>query len=655
MIKYRSDIDGLRAIAVGGVVLFHALPWSLTGGFVGVDVFFVLSGYLITAIICGEARRGEFSIGRFYERRFRRIMPALVLMAVATTIASIIILSPRGLVDYGKALFGVATFTANIVFWDDTGYFAPDAGDMPLLHTWSLAVEEQFYILWPFVAAYFARKEDQRPLRIFVILTVLVSLALSTVGVKFYKDLTFYMLPTRAWELGLGAMLAVGAVPAIRKQAYREAAALLGVLLILVPMVFYTEAVPFPGPAALPPCLGAVLIIHAGDKARTLIGRFLSLGPILYVGLVSYSLYLWHWPVLVLPRLAMNRPLTTLEAIVAILAAFALAAVSTKYVESRFRGRGTWQMTRKQVLRTSAGTATVLAAIGIVLVSTNGLFEYVSPAVQAAEIANDDYNPRRRACHAEQAGASGKLGDLARCVSGKPDATPGYDVLLWGDSHADHLMPGIEAIANARNLEVRQATVSRCSPVSQYVAYVEHPAACAKIYQTALAEAASQKDLDAIIISSSWSAVLPKIYEKVAHHDAVETERLFADALRSIVAEVHKAAPAAQIIVVGTTPEFDIVPPKCFARDGKLGIDDTECANRIPIDAQWGPVADRVIEALARGGVTVALPRKAFCQGVMCHTRLNGHILYYDDDHLSVAGSRVAGPAIMAKLNRSER
>lgn len=650
MIKYRSDIDGLRAIAVGGVVLFHALPWSLTGGFVGVDVFFVLSGYLITAIICGEARRGEFSIGRFYERRFRRIMPALVLMAIATTIASVIILSPRGLMDYGKALFGVATFTANIVFWEDTGYFAPDAGDMPLLHTWSLAVEEQFYILWPFVAAYLARKQDQRPLRIFVIVTVLASLALSTIGVKFYRDLTFYMLPTRAWELGLGAMLAVGAVPAIRSQAAREATALLGILLIIVPMIFYTEAVPFPGPAALPPCLGAVLIIHAGDQARTLVGRALSVGPVLYIGLVSYSFYLWHWPVLVLPRLAMNRPLTTLEAIAAIVAAFVLAALSTKYVESRFRGRGTWQLTRKRVLGISGGTATALAAIGIVLVSTHGLFDYVSPAVQAAEVANDAYNPRRRACHAEQAGASGTLGSPTKCVSGRADKTPGYDVLLWGDSHADHLMTRIEAIANARNLEVRQATVSRCSPVSQYVAYIEHPAACAKIYRTALAEAAAQKDLDAVIVSSSWAAVLPKIYNTVGHQSVPETERLFAGAVRSIVAAVRREVPNAQIIVVGTTPEFDIVPPKCFARDAKLGINDTECADRVPVDAQWGPIADRVVASLASENVTVALPRKAFCENEMCHTRLSGQILYYDDDHLSVAGSKVAAPLIMAGL-----
>lgn len=653
MVKYRSDIDGLRAIAVGGVVLFHALPWSLTGGFVGVDVFFVLSGYLITSIICGEARRGEFSILRFYERRFRRIMPALILMTIATTVASLLILAPRELEDFGRSLFGVATFTANIIFWMDTGYFAPDAIDKPLLHTWSLAVEEQFYIVWPFVAAMLARRENQTPLRVFVVVTVLASLALSIIGVRLFQEFTFYMLPTRAWELGLGAMLAVGAVPAIRSQAEREAVAVLGILLIAGSMVLYSEAVPFPGPYALAPCLGAVCIIHAGDQAKTLVGRALSAGPVLYVGLISYSFYLWHWPVLVLPRLALNRHLTITEAVAAIVVAFLLAALSTKYVEARFRGRGTWQLTRNQVLGISVGAATAIGAVGLVFVKTDGLFQFASPAVQMAEHANDDINPRRPACHAEQAGASGKLGDVAKCVSGKSDATQGYDVLLWGDSHADHLMPGIEAIADQRNLEVRQATVSRCSPVSQYIAYVPHPPACAKIYRTALKEAAAQKDLDAVVISSSWAAVLPKIYNTVGHHSVAETERLFAGAVRSIVGAVRKEVPNAQLVVVGTTPEFDVVPPKCFARDAKLGVDDTDCAARVPTDAEWGPRADRVITGLIQDGVTVVLPRRAFCHGKLCETRLNGKILYYDDDHLSVAGSKVAAPIVMAGLKDS--
>lgn len=653
MIKYRSDIDGLRAIAVGGVVLFHALPWSLTGGFVGVDVFFVLSGYLITSIICGEAQRREFSILRFYERRFRRIMPALVLMTLATTIASLFILSPTELDDFGKSLFGVATFTANIVFWMDTGYFAADAIDKPLLHTWSLAVEEQFYILWPFVAAILARRKNQTPLRVFVVLTVLASLAYSIVGVQQFPEFTFYMLPTRAWELGLGAMLAVGAVPAIRSQAFREVAALLGVLLIVVPMAIYTEATPFPGAAALAPCLGAVLIIHAGSLAKTLVGRALSIGPVLYVGLVSYSFYLWHWPVLVLPRLAMNRHLTTAEAIAAIVVAFILAALSTKYVESRFRGRGTWPLTRNQVLVSSAAIASTLAVAGVIIVKADGFVRFGSPEVQIAERANEAFNPYRPACHMERTPASkGKIGKLEKCEVGKTDAVPGYDILLWGDSHADHLMPGLASMSGASNVEIRQTTVSGCSPILGYIAYVPRLAPCVNSYKNALAEAAHQTDIDAVVVSSSWSAVLQSLTERTARGDPRIAKQQFTNGLRYIVRQIHSEIPKAQVVFVASTPDYELSLPKCFARAAKLGFGDRDCAERTPHDAVWGPEVDQIFASFREEGVKVVLPRSLFCKGSICETRKNGHILYYDDDHLSVDGSKMVAPLILAALEQ---
>lgn len=655
MIKYRPDIDGLRAIAVSGVVLFHAFPWLLTGGFVGVDVFFVLSGYLITSIILGEAQRGEFSIARFYERRFRRILPALVLVAVATTIAAIVILSPSELDDYGKSLFGVATFTANFVFWWDTGYFAADALDKPLLHTWSLAVEEQFYILWPLIVPILARRKSARALRLFVVATVLVSLLLSILGLRSYPEATFYMLPTRAWELGLGALLEVGAIPAIPTQAWREVAASLGLLLIVVPMTIYTEAMPFPGLAALPPCLGAVLIIHGGDRARTMIGRMLAVGPVLYVGLVSYSFYLWHWPWLVLPRLAMGRPLTVAETIAAIVAAFLLAVFSTRFVEARFRGRGAWPISRNTVLASSAGIAATLAAAGFVLVKTDGFLSLGNAAVQLADRANDASNPLRPICHMERKPASdGKLGKIEKCVVGKPDRMAGYDILLWGDSHADHLMPGLASLAAARHIEVRQATVSGCSPILRFIAYVPKLAPCTNAYQNALTEAGRQADIDAVVVSSSWSAVLASLTTNTAHDDPKLAEQQFANGLRYIVRWIHSKLPRAEIIFVGSTPDYEIALPNCFARAAKLGFGEGACAERQPHDRIWGPRVDRIFANFKEDKVKIVLPRSLFCDGDVCHTRRNGAILYYDDDHLTVEGSKLVAPLIIAAVPSSE-
>ncbi|KQM19788.1 hypothetical protein ASE73_17410 [Sphingomonas sp. Leaf24] len=651
MIKYRPDIDGLRTIAVGGVVLFHAFPWLLSGGFVGVDVFFVLSGYLITSIIFGEAQRGDFSIARFYERRFRRILPALVLVALATTVAAIVILSPSELDDYGKSLFGVATFTANFVFWWDTGYFASEALDRPLLHTWSLAVEEQFYILWPLIVPMLARRKSARPLRAFVVATVIVSLLLSIVGLQLYPEATFYMLPTRAWELGLGAMLAVRAIPAIRTAMVRETAAILGLLLILVPMVMYSEAMPFPGLAALPPCLGAVLIIHAGDKSSTLAGRALSVGPVLYVGLISYSLYLWHWPWLVLPRIALGRPLTAIETIAAVGMAFVLAILSTKFVEARFRGRGAWPVSRAKVLGASAGIAGVLAVAGMTLVKTDGLRAISGPAVQVADRANDAFNPRRPNCHMERTPASnGTLGHADKCIAGRPDAVTGYDVLLWGDSHADHLMPGLASMAKEGNFEIRQTTASGCSPILRFIAYIPKLAPCTASYQNALEEAARQADIDTVVVSSSWSAVLASLTATTANNDPELAERQFADGLRYIVRWIHSEIPKARIVFVGSTPDYDLSLPKCFARAAKVGFGDSACAAREPNDHIWGPKADKILATMRDNGVTVVLPRSAFCKGDICKTRQDGHILYYDDDHLSIDGSKIVARPIMAAI-----
>lgn len=233
MTAYRSDIDGLRAIAVGGAVLFHAFPTALSGGFIGVDVFFVLSGFLITSIMKAQADKGTFSIGNFYERRFRRILPAFVVVATATTVAAILVLPPAELQSYGNSLVGVATFSSNIIFWFNSGYFDAASADKLLLHTWSLAVEE-LYILWPLIAAALVKAGRKRRLGAFVWLAVVGSLLAAIWAVR-----AFYLLPYRAWELGFGALLAVGAIPAFRQPWLRETGGVVGLALIVVPMALY--------------------------------------------------------------------------------------------------------------------------------------------------------------------------------------------------------------------------------------------------------------------------------------------------------------------------------------------------------------------------------------------------------------------------------
>jgi peptidoglycan/LPS O-acetylase OafA/YrhL len=335
-VRHRADIDGLRAIAVVPVVLFHAGVSRVSGGFVGVDIFFVISGYLITSLILGEMAEGRFSLASFYERRIRRIFPALfAVLAVCVVVAALLFL-PRELKSFDRSLLATTFFVSNIYFYSGLGYFAAPPDTLPLLHTWSLAIEEQFYIVFPLLLSLviaFGR-------RVWIGLIAalfLLSLAASIWVTRLNPDAAFYLAPMRVWELMLGALLAARLLPRIGSQAVREMLALAGIALIGYAVFAFSPATPFPGSAALIPCLGAALVIYAGeDDGTTLAGKVLSLWPLAFVGLISYSLYLWHWPLLVFARYWTIVPLTVWQSAAIVTTSFILAAFSWRYIEQPF-------------------------------------------------------------------------------------------------------------------------------------------------------------------------------------------------------------------------------------------------------------------------------------------------------------------------------
>ena len=340
MISYRSDIDGLRAVAVVPVVLYHAgVPW-LGGGFIGVDVFFVISGFLITSIIAPELESGKFSLLRFYERRARRILPALFFVLAASFLAATVMLLPGAFEAFGKSLLSTLGFVSNVWFWrSSTGYFAHASEFLPLLHTWSLAVEEQFYVFYPLALALLMRW-GRRTMIVAIAATSLLSLALAVWATPQMPAASFYLLPTRAWELGFGALVALGVAPRRMHQTAREMLSAIALLAILVPMVFYDANTTFPGLAAVPPVLGATLLIMIGATGSSTLHRLLGARAIVSVGLISYSLYLWHWPVLAYFRVAVADPhLPVALAILAVGLSSAMAYLSWRYVERPFRVR----------------------------------------------------------------------------------------------------------------------------------------------------------------------------------------------------------------------------------------------------------------------------------------------------------------------------
>ena len=368
---YRPEVDGLRAISVLGVVFFHAGSPGFSGGFVGVDVFFVISGFLITRILIGENQNGDFSFLRFYERRVRRILPALYVVLAASLAAALYLMLPNALVDFTRSLMATLLFGSNIYFWRWTDYFAPDAGLEPLLHTWSLGVEEQYYVIFPLLLLMLWRLRICPPI-IFIAVGTFASLVLSEVLWRIDPTANFYLLPSRAWQLGLGSLGAFlsfrsGGLPLQVRRWVAESIAATGLGMVVGSIVLMDAGTPTPSLEGAIPTLGALLVLLFATKG-TLTARVLSLPPMVGIGLVSYSAYLWHQPLFAFARLAnLDRAgLGAIISLVLIAVTFLLAWATLVLIERPFRNRSF--LTRNQILFGSvAGTVALLACAGAVL------------------------------------------------------------------------------------------------------------------------------------------------------------------------------------------------------------------------------------------------------------------------------------------------
>ena len=361
-ITYRPEVDGLRALAVLPVILYHAGFELFSGGYVGVDVFFVISGYLITAIIYREIQDGTFTVGRFYERRIRRLYPAVTAVTLACLPLAWLLLLPSEFKDFLFSVAAVQVFASNLYFWSQSDYFGSAAELTPLLHTWSLAVEEQFYLVFPFVLILFRRL----PLRLLLgllALAALVSLALAQELVDSHASASFFLLPTRAWEMLAGSLLALGTSQSgTRHRLLGNVAALVGVGLIAVAVFLYHAGTPFPGLYALVPVVGTVLII-AFATGDTLVGRLLALRPLVFIGTVSYSAYLIHQPLFAFARIYTMRSLTTALVLGLVGLTFLLAYLSWRFIENPFRQRR--NIERQALFSTAATLSTCLFVLAL--------------------------------------------------------------------------------------------------------------------------------------------------------------------------------------------------------------------------------------------------------------------------------------------------
>ena len=646
-------MDGLRAIAVLPVVLFHASPRLASGGFVGVDVFFVISGYLITGIIAREVEQGRFSILRFYERRVRRIFPNLLAMLVAVSIAGYFLFLPQELHDFGDSLKATMLFLSNIFFYKTAAYFDGASELKPLLHTWSLSVEEQFYILFPpFLMVVFRFFRGR-----FVAFTwplVLLSLGLSAWGLIDHPKASFYLAPTRANELLLGGLVALGAFPKLRAQRLRDGLSLLGLALILWSSFTYTERLPFPGLNALVPCLGAALIIHAGADGPSAAGRLLGTKPLVFVGLISYALYLWHWPVLVFAKYRAIRPLTSGELQAALLLAFALSVITWRYVERPFRQRDA--VLRRPALFAAAGAAMAgFVALGLVLGRSQGLPGRFDPRL-AGLVAFKLENQVTCGSH-----PAAPVGSGSSCVMGSAQA-PALDFAVWGDSHSLSFFAPVDAVARERGRAGLFFGQPGCPPVVgiRKVMLGEGRAAnesCTTHNEETLAYLTRTPAIRDVLLIARWPYYSTgegygvdrsrqvRLFERDRDRPLPERE------LEEHIAGTISALLAAgkRVHFVETVPEFGYSAPDAYGRVLLYGGDPTMLDEAVSsVDRRQTLVAWVAARFAGRPGFSFVPTHDLFCTAGVCRFHAEGKPLYSDNNHIG----GYANPRVMQRLAR---
>ncbi|MDB5593942.1 MAG: acyltransferase [Hyphomicrobiales bacterium] len=607
---YRKDIEGLRAVAVLSVLFFHFGAFWIPGGFTGVDIFFVISGYLITGTCIHDLDDGKFSITRFYWKRARRILPALTAVILVSTVVAYVVLLPADLTDYSWSVIASSTFWSNIFFWKTSNYFSPDAELRPLLHTWSLSVEEQFYIFAP-VLIWFVYTHLQKRWALVLTPLVIASFALAVYATHTAPTAGFYLIATRAWELLLGAMLTLKQPAPVRSRAMMNALATAGLVLLCIGMFTIHASDPFPGINALYPCVGTALIIYAGQPAReqkisgpTYVTRLLSTLPLVLVGRISYSLYLVHWPIISFYRYASLDEPAAATALAMAAASIVLATLSYRYVEQPFRKPHAWSAPRPLLIG-SAVSLCVLCALGSVGVLGKGFPSRYPDFVEVRIPGFDEW--KVGTCFND---GSDELGawQLEPCTR-----THGFasKALLWGDSFAAHYVPGLAPNAEKLGANVIQYTYAGCPPILSYYSYARPKCS---VFNRRVLELIAQEKIRTVVLSARWTD-----YQTRGFAGVQQTIKTLADM-------------GVRVIVIGQSPQFAADIQKVAYAAKRRG--DTSDMAPLKMDAQ---VNLRLAEASV--GATFIDPLKSLCSGDACPYRDSSGFYYADYGHFSTLGA----------------
>lgn len=612
--KYRHDIDGLRAVAVVAVILFHLHVAGFSGGYVGVDIFFVISGYLITGLIYGDIRSEQFSIKEFYIRRIRRLAPALLTTLAVVAVFAFLTLKPEELHSFGLSLMFQSISTQNFFFLSEGEYFL-GSDFKPLLHTWSLAVEEQFYLFWPLILL-FIRRYTFKAQILSIAALVLLSFAVNLAFMGLSPKASFFLLPARAWELGLGGLIALLETRVqfreLLSHRLRTVLGVIGAVFVCISFFTFSAATPFPGTAALLPVSGAVLLLVSGVGSPTAVSRMLSLRSIVFLGLISYPMYLWHWPIIVALR-QYDVSLTPLVVIAVFLGTVVLSAATYRYIESPIRSKR-WLSTSRHLLTLAAAGFAILTFFGIHTWHTQGAAYRYPEAV-------------RNFLNAPLSARTSRCGIVFKALHPKDqvcalhaDATATRRVLLWGNSHADHWSGLFSELATANSSTLfLNARNCRATP--------DHEFCGEQVQQGVLKFIVSERVTDVVLASTGYGAY--KVPDEV-----------FEKNLKSLVQKLSNIGVRTWL-VVDVPGGAALDPIGAF-----LANPDAPVLGSIPL-SEYLKIKNRekdLYDSLSRtySGVHTVDPAINLCDSKNCFGGLGNIIWYSDSTHLTDAGAKVA-------------
>jgi peptidoglycan/LPS O-acetylase OafA/YrhL len=651
--KYRPEIDGMRAIAVLSVILNHAGFVTVPGGFVGVDIFFVISGYLITSIILKEITQNRFSFLKFYQRRIRRIIPALFLVMFASLVTAYFMALPAQLEDISKSAIAVALSVSNFYFWSQSGYFAPASEFMPLLHTWSLGVEEQFYFLFPIITYIVCTKTKLSIRWLFVVL--LLPLFLCSVYLSYHSpSFAFYLLPARAWELTLGAVLASNVIPTANHRLLKEGASSIGLLLILSSIFSLNSTVIYPGYFALIPCIGAALIIHYATEG-TWVNRMLSKKTFVFIGLISYSLYLWHWPILAFTRMYnANIHLSLVQISEAIILSFVLAILSWRYVESPFRNTIILSRYRLPVATLGAFLLLITGITASVSIAGKGIPDRLNLKTQHLLLPDDHYP-------IQDCSGFDKSGRKNECKIGSHSSSVSYVII--GDSHAEAMRLAFDNNKTLKNKTGALWWHKGCALlVDAHKTSDPDDSRCSLFKEKVIRALQSSPEIKLVILPGRWAVYfngsLPEtsgsyrsfLFDKeTLETSEAESAQVFQ---RSIAMTVDKInAMGKEVIIIGDNPEAGFDVPTVLALASFHGKKISPIIKRSDV-IERNQKIDLIFNALeqTRPMVHYIKTWDIYCKKD-CALIKNGTPIYVDHSHISkYTAATILKPKLEARM-----